>query len=268
MHHLTVPDWIEKLKTSRQGKRIGREILFFPEVDSTNRQAFLRAREGAGEGLLLLADRQSQGKGRRGRVWESPAGVNLYASMILRPPIPPAIAPQITLLAGVAGARALARASGLEARIKWPNDIHIRGKKVGGILSEMKADGTEIQFIVLGMGINVNWPAQQMPPELQEVATSLLAEAGKDFDRAVVAGEILEEVEREYTLFLQEGFSPGLREEWNRLSGINGKWATVTMMEGRFEGKVLGIDADGALLLLTREGEIQRFIAGDVSLRV
>jgi len=262
------PRWVEELRKARQGKLIGREILFSTEVDSTNRVAHDRALAGAGEGVVLAADWQSQGKGRLGRVWESPAGVNLYFSIILRPPVSPAVAPQITLLAGVAGANALVRATGLDSRIKWPNDIYIHGRKVAGILSEMKAEGCRTHFIILGVGVNVNWQREDVPPYLGEVATSLRAEGGREFSRALVAGEIFEELEREYALFLQEGFSVRLREEWNRLSWINRKWATVTMMEKKYEGEVLGLDADGALLLMDREGKIQRFLAGDVSLRI
>ena len=261
-------NWVEELRQSRKGKLIGREILFFPEVDSTNTKAREHSLKGAGEGVVILAESQSKGKGRLGRQWQSPPGVNLYASIILRPYISPAVAQQITLLAGVAGANALARATGLDARIKWPNDIFVHGKKVAGILSEMEAEGLRTRFIVLGVGVNVNWEKEGVPPEIREIATSLRAEAGCEFSRAKVAAEILEELEREYALFLEEGFSSRLREEWNHLSWVNQKWATITMMEKKFEGQVLGLDTDGALLLMDREGRIQRFIAGDVSLRV
>jgi BirA family biotin operon repressor/biotin-[acetyl-CoA-carboxylase] ligase len=261
-------NWVEELRQSRKGKLIGREILFFPEVDSTNTKAREHSLKGAGEGVVILAESQSKGKGRLGRQWQSPPGVNLYASVILRPSISPAVAQQITLLAGVAGANALARATGLDARIKWPNDIFVHGKKVAGILSEMEAEGLQTRFIVLGVGVNVNWEKEDVPREIRENATSLRAEAGCEFSRAKVAAEIFEELEREYALFLEEGFSSRLREEWNQLSWVNQKWATITMMEKIFEGQVLGLDTDGALLLMDREGRIQRFIAGDVSLRV
>ncbi len=136
------------------------------------------------KGWSSLAESQAQGKGRLGRVWESPPGVNLYISVILKPSIPPAVAPKITLLAGVACANALARASGLEARIKWPNDIFIHGKKVAGILSEMEAEGPKIRFVVLGVGVNVNWEMEEVSPDLQGLATSLMAEGGRKFSRA------------------------------------------------------------------------------------
>jgi BirA family biotin operon repressor/biotin-[acetyl-CoA-carboxylase] ligase len=261
-------NWVEELRQRRKDCLIGREILFLPEVDSTNRQAREQCLRGAKEGTVVLAESQSAGKGRLGRQWQSPAGTNLYASIILRPSISAASAPQIPLLAGVAGANALARATGLDARLKWPNDIFVHGKKVGGILSEMEAEGNRIRFIILGVGVNVNWPKEDIPPDLREIATSLRAEAGREFPRAEVAAEFFEELEREYGLFLKEGFSSRLREEWNRLSWVNQKWATITMMEKKFEGQVLGLDTDGALLLMDREGRRQRFIAGDVSLRL
>ncbi len=260
--------WIEELQNLRKGKLIGREVYYFPEIDSTNRSAHDHARRGAGEGTVVLADFQSQGRGRLGRSWESPAGWNLYASIILRPPFPPTMAPQITLLAGVATANALARSSGLDPRIKWPNDIFLHGKKVAGILSEIEANGTRIRFVILGVGVNVNWQKEDIPSDLREIATSLRAEGGREIPRTLMAAELFEELEQEYLLFLREGFSPRLRQEWNRLSWINGKQVTVTLPDRRISGEALGLDTDGALLLLDRDGNTQRFIVGDVSLRL
>lgn len=261
-------NWVEEIQQARKDKLIGREILFFDRVDSTNRVARDQALQGAKEGMIILAESQSQGKGRLGRAWESPPGVNLYISVILKPSIPPAVGPKITLLTGVAIANALARTTGLNTRIKWPSDVFIHGKKVAGILSEMEAEGPKISFVIVGVGVNVNWPIEEIPQNLRETATSLKAEGGREFSRAEVAGEICEELERGYALFLKEGFTLRLREEWNRLSWINQKWVTITSMDKKYEGQVQGLDTDGALLLLDREGNIQRFIAGDVSLRV
>jgi BirA family biotin operon repressor/biotin-[acetyl-CoA-carboxylase] ligase len=260
------PDWVDELRSARKGKRIGREILFFERVDSTNRAGREYALQEAEEGLVILADSQTQGRGRLGRVWESPPGVNLYISILLRPPLPPAVAPQITLLAGVAGANALSRASALEARIKWPNDIFIRGKKVAGILAEMEAEDSAVRFVILGVGVNVNGGKDELPPHLRGVATSLRGEGEREFSRAAVAAELLRELEREYELFLREGFSPRLREEWNRLSWINQKWATVKVRDREIPGRALGLDADGALLWVDMEGTRHRLIAGDISL--
>jgi BirA family transcriptional regulator, biotin operon repressor / biotin---[acetyl-CoA-carboxylase] ligase len=138
IHH-SDPPWIAELRQSRAQKRFGQEVLFFSSIDSTNRQAKEEARRGAPEGSVIIADGQSEGQGRRSRTWESPPGVNLYASVILRPSVPLAAVPRITLLAGIAVARALRHVSGLGTFIKWPNDVLIGGKKIAGILAEMEA---------------------------------------------------------------------------------------------------------------------------------
>lgn len=262
------PDWVEELRSARRGKRVGREILFYDRVDSTSRVGREYALQKAEEGLVILAESQAQGRGRRGRIWESPPGVNLYISILLRPSVPPAVAPQITLVAGVAGANALARTTGLEARIKWPNDLFIHGKKVAGILAEMEAENSAIHFIILGVGVNVNGTGEEIPSSLQGLATSLRIEGGRPFPRGLVAAGLLEELEKEYDFFLQEGFSPKQREEWNRLSCVNGKWGTVNIMDQEIPGQALGLDADGALLWIDVEGKMQRLIAGDISLRL
>ncbi len=259
--------WIEDLRQACRDRLIGNEILFFPEIDSTNREARDRARGGAREGTVILAESQSRGKGRLGRPWESPAGANLYLSVILKPLIPAAAAPQITLLAGVAAARALSGVSGLECLIKWPNDIFLRGKKLAGILAEMEGEGSRVGFIILGIGVNVNWRGEDFPPDLRETATSLLAESGKEISRATAAAELFRELEKEYSAFIREGFSARLREEWNGLSWINGKKVALSSPEGILSGRALGLDTDGALLLLDGKGETHRFIAGDVSLQ-
>ncbi len=260
--------WVEELRQARKNKVVGGTILFYGRVGSTNLQAREHAFEKGEEGLVVMAESQSEGKGRVGRTWESPAGVNLYFSVLLRPPIAPAAAAQIPLFAGVALANSLSRATGLEARIKWPNDVFIHGKKVAGILSEMEAAGSKVRFVILGTGVNVNWQKRDFPLDLLETATSLREEAGRELSRPLIAAAIFEELEREYALFLEQGFSPRLREEWNRLSWINQKRVMVTVMNQQSEGWVLGLDRDGALLLEDDEGKIQRLIAGDISLRL
>ncbi len=260
------PAWVEELRSLRKGQWIGGNIHFFSEVDSTNTRAREWALKGGGEGLVILADAQSRGKGRLGRRWESPPGVNLYASVLLRPPIPAVEAPQITTLAGVAAARALAHVSGLDARIKWPNDIVIHGRKVAGILAEMEMEGDRTRFVILGIGVNVNW--EEAPPDLKGTATSLRIEAGKEFPRTLVADAIFAELGNAYALFLREGLSPGLQEAWNQRSWVNEKRVTALWEGQKMEGRVLGLDRDGALLLRDDEGQIRRLIAGEISLRM
>ena len=260
--------WIDELRNLRKEKLIGREVLFFSEIDSTNREARDRAEKEAIEGTVVIADSQSRGKGRLGRSWESPSGANLYLSIILRPRISLPAAAQITLLAGIAAARALSGVSGLECRIKWPNDIFLRGRKLAGILTEMEGKGAKVRFIILGIGVNVNWRREDFPVGLRETATSLCAETGKEISRVAVAAGFLHEMEREYSSFLREGFSARLREEWSRLSWVLGKRVTLSLPEGTISGQALGLDPEGALLVLDGEGKTHRFIAGEVSLRM
>jgi BirA family biotin operon repressor/biotin-[acetyl-CoA-carboxylase] ligase len=263
-----IPKWVRDLQDSRQGGILGREVVYFEATDSTNRQARETALRGGKEGLVVIADFQSRGKGRMGRPWSSPPGANLCFSTILRPSIPPHRAPQLTLLAGISCAQALIKATGLDVRIKWPNDIFLNGKKIAGILAEMEGNPSELLFVILGIGVNVNWAGEDIPGPLREIATSLQAEAGHEFERASIASGVLAELEKNYAFFLTEGFSENMREEWNRLSGALEKRATVSFLDKKISGKILGLDKDGALLLLDEEGKTQRFIVGDVSLRV
>jgi BirA family biotin operon repressor/biotin-[acetyl-CoA-carboxylase] ligase len=261
-------EWIDRLRKARKNKVIGREIWSYPRTDSTNLRVRELAAEGADEGLVVIAESQSAGKGRLGRTWESPGGVNLYFSVLLRPAISPPAAAQIPLLAGVAVARGVSAAAGVDARLKWPNDILLNGKKIAGILSEMELEGPEIRCVILGVGINVNWKQEDFTPELQNSAGSISTETGKEVDRAAIAAAVFEELEAEYSRFLKEGFSPRLREEWNRLSWINHKRVTAVWRNEILEGRALGLDQDGALLVEGQGGEIHRFLAGDVSLRL
>lgn len=257
-------NWGAELRRKRQGNLIGSEILFYKEIDSTNLFARQQAMEGAAEGLVVMADAQSRGKGRRGKNWVSPRGVNVYFSVILRPAVAPEKIPLLTLMAGVASARALRNITDLEIKIKWPNDLLIREKKVAGILTEAELSQG---FVILGIGVNVNWPRAEMPEELRQVATSLYAERGINFSRAIVAQKLLEDLEEEYMLFLQEGFSPRLRREWEEYSLIKQRWVTIKLGEKEYHGRALGLDEDGALLVQDGEGRVGRFIAGEVSLR-
>ena len=263
-----IPNWVRDLQGSCQGKLLGREMIYLESADSTNRQARGKALRGAPEGLVVIADSQTQGKGRMGRTWISPPGVNVYFSIVLQPSIPPHRAPQITLLAGISCAQALIKVTGLDPRLKWPNDIFLNGKKAAGILAEMEGERSDLHFVVVGIGINVNWAGEDIPLDLRETTTSLRAETGREFSRALIASEVLAELERNYALFLAEGFSERMRQEWNALSGMKEKWATVSFLDQKISGKILGLDTDGALLLLDEEGNTQRFIVGDVSLRM
>jgi len=238
---------------------IGRRIQSVTETVSTNASAFRLAEEGAEEGTTLIADFQSGGKGRMGRVWASPPGVNLYCSVILRPDIKPVAAPQLTFLSVVAVARAIERLTDLKPRIKWPNDILVNGKKVAGLLNEMSAETDKVNFVVLGIGVNINMQAEQFPADLRHPATSLFIEAGKTVSRTLFTRVLLEELDDLYREFINEGYAP-VRKEWLEKSRLEGALVTVTDSGASRSGRVRGIDEYGALIL--ENGE--QILSGDV----
>jgi BirA family biotin operon repressor/biotin-[acetyl-CoA-carboxylase] ligase len=243
---------------------IGRRLVCLQETASTNADAFRLAEDGAGEGTTVIADGQSGGKGRRGRIWSSPPGVNLYCSVVLRPQIMPHEAPQLTFLSAVAVARAIEATTGLKPEIKWPNDVLINGKKVAGLLNEMSAETDGINFVILGIGVNLNMSAGQFPDDLRAPATSLLLEQGRPVNRVQFAARMLTELDRLYGGFLQHGFEQ-VREEWQQRCNARGR--EVIVSDGGQEtvrGKFDGIDGDGALLVRLPGGTTERVLCGDV----
>jgi BirA family biotin operon repressor/biotin-[acetyl-CoA-carboxylase] ligase len=265
-HLLSTPDILslDEVRGTLGTTRIGRQLVCLAETASTNADAFRLADAGAEEGTTVIADAQSGGKGRRGRVWASPPGVNLYCSVVLRPAIMPHEAPQLTFLSAVAVARAIEGATSLKPEIKWPNDVLVGGRKVAGLLNEMSAETDGINFVILGMGINLNMTQAQFPEELRTPATSLLLEQGRPVNRAQFAATMLRELDRLYADFLSYGFSP-VREEWQQR--CNAKGCEVVVSEAGIEtvrGMFHGIDGDGALLLMSPGGMVERILSGDV----
>ncbi len=251
----------------------GRPLHFFDTIASTNTSATGFARGGATEGTVVIADAQTGGKGRLGRSWVSPPGVNLYLSVILRPRKPASAAPQLSLLAAVAVAEAIVQQTQLVPVIKWPNDVLVSGKKVCGILTEMQASGPRLRAIVVGIGVNINAPRASFPEALQDKAASLFLLGGEPLDRAAFTVSLLTHLEKLYVLWLEKGF-PVVSAAWEGYaSDLLGKSITVTMPEGTISGTARGIDRDGALLVETAllEGparsshRVQRILAGDVT---
>ncbi|HXG22466.1 MAG TPA: biotin--[acetyl-CoA-carboxylase] ligase [Methylomirabilota bacterium] len=245
-------------------KTFGKPLHFFPSIDSTNTHAARLAREGATEGTAVIADEQTGGKGRLGRSWVSPPGVNLHLSLILRPPLATTLVPQINLLAAIAVANAIRDVSSLSPAIKWPNDVLLQGKKVCGILAEMQTETGTLRSVVLGIGVNVNAPLSAFPPELHDKASSLFLTGGQFIDRAVFTAALLTHLEKLYVLWLERGFL-AVRPAWEHYAaGLIGQQITVAAPEGTITGVVLGLDSDGALLLQD-EGTTRRILAGDVT---
>jgi BirA family transcriptional regulator, biotin operon repressor / biotin---[acetyl-CoA-carboxylase] ligase len=245
--------------------RVGSRLVFLKETESTNQVAFRLAEEGAPEGTVVIADAQSAGKGRLGRVWISPPGVNLYCSIVLRPPISPVAACQLTFLSVVAVARAIENCTTLAPQIKWPNDILVSGRKVAGLLNEMNAETEKVNFVVLGIGVNLNMKLAQLGEGVRHPATSLLEESGVEVDRSAFARALLTELDRLYDRFLSEGEGP-VRAEWLERSAIRGRQVRVSCGAREFGGVVQGVDAFGALLVQTPDGVLETVLSGDVTL--
>ena len=246
------------------GCLIGSKVVFIAETGSTNADAFRLAEEGAEEGTVLLAERQLTGKGRLGRRWESPCGVNLYCSVVLRPELPPYEAPQLTFLSAVAVARAILAVTGLQPSIKWPNDLLMGGRKVAGLLNEMNAETDRVGFVILGIGVNLNMRSEQFPADLRTPATSLLLETGSVVSRQAFTVRLLQELESEYRRFRVDGFGP-VREEWARYCNAFGRSVAVESGSSNLQGSFAGIDHDGALLVQTANGRVERILSGDVT---
>lgn len=236
---------------------IGSEILVFEQTTSTNDIVAHLARSRAREGLVVFAESQTKGRGRLGRAWVSPRGKGLWFSVLLRPRFKPSAAARLTVAGSVAVAVAIRKRTGLDARIKWPNDVTIAGKKVAGILTELRAEADEILAAILGIGIDVNCRAEELPAE---IATSLLLETGRPHDRAALAAEVLAALDQLYRADFDEVIA-----EWARLSTTLGRQLVVTIGARRIEGHAQALDGDGALLLRRDDGRIERIVGADAT---
>jgi len=255
---------VEEIAAQLNTSVMGKYLVCLDETVSTNAYAFRLAEEGAAEGTVVIAEAQSGGKGRLGRVWSSPPRVNLYCSVVLRPSVKPYEAPQLTFLSAVAVARAIEQVTGLKPEIKWPNDVLIGNKKVAGLLNEMSAETDGINFVILGLGVNLNMSPGQFPPDLRSPATSLLIEAGHPVGRVRFVVQMLRELDMLYAGFLTHGFLE-VREEWQQRCNAHGREVVVSNGGSvDVKGMFGGIDGDGALLVRQADGSIERILSGDV----
>lgn len=257
-----------EIASSLKTSFIGQNLFFYHSIDSTNRKAFELARSGAPEGTAVIADAQTFGRGRLERRWESPPGLNLYLSLILRPPLPPYEAQKLTLLMAVASAEAINAfvPGGVGgATVKWPNDILIGSRKAAGILMEMDSEPDRVNFIVAGIGVNINMAGADMPPPIRGIATSLREKAGRTVSRPDFTLSLFSSIEKWYKVFLEDG-DGGVLKRWRELFAMTGKTVKVTGITRTVEGVCLGIDDSGALLLRLPSGEVERVISGDLGL--
>jgi BirA family biotin operon repressor/biotin-[acetyl-CoA-carboxylase] ligase len=244
-------------------KWMGRKIHYFNSLDSTNSTAYQLALRGADEGEGVIAESQEHGRGRLGREWISPPFLNLYLSVILRPKIPPHRASLITFMAAVAAAETIEKYSALPPTIKWPNDLLLNGKKVAGLLNEIRSETDRIHFVVLGMGVNLNSDTKRFPRGIRDRATSLKGQRGDPVSRKAFTALLFEELERWYEIFTNEGEAPVLKA-WRDRAQIQGKEVRVTSFDEVLVGRAVDVDSDGALILETGAGERKRIVAGDV----
>ncbi len=256
----------ELINTGLQTRIFGARILYRAETETTQELAKELAELGADEGSIAICDEQSGGRGRRGRSFVSPPHVGIYFSIILRPQFKPSAVMQIPLLTGVAVSQAIAGVTALHPRIKWPNDILINGKKVCGILAEMKAGSDIVDYVILGIGVNVNTPGEVFPEDVALIATSLAAESGKPVSRIKLVQGILENLEIFYYEFLTKGFAP-IREKWKKWDNTLGSRVEISGNNEIIRGQAMDMDEEGFLLVKTDSGEIKRIVGGDVSLR-
>ena len=245
---------------------IWKGIHFFERVGSTNDIALQLARGGAPEGELVIADEQTKGRGRMGRRWHSPKGMNLYFSFILRPPLPPSHVPLITLMASLALAEAMEGVAEVRPQIKWPNDLLLGGKKVAGILTEADAQMDLVKFVIVGVGVNVNMRREEMPGELRSFSTSLLLERGEEVNRLTLLLAFLKDFDKWYRTFVRGEREEVLRK-WEERSAVRGRRVEVVFLDEEIRGVAQGLDRDGALLVRTEEGEMRRVVAGDLKVK-
>ncbi len=248
-------------------KQVGRQIAYFEEIDSTNLEAKRNQERVDGHGMVFLAEQQNQGRGRMGRNWVSPKGTGVWMSILLKPEFPTTQASQVTLIAALAVADAIKKVAGLEGMIKWPNDIVVNRKKVCGILTEMGVIEDKIQYLVVGIGINVN--TEEFPEEIRATATSLKIEGDKVIERECLVAEILNSFELYYEHFCTDGDLSRLTKYYNSILINKGKKVKIVgnLKEDSFIGEAIGIDELGRLLVRLEDGTIEIIVSGEVSVR-
>jgi BirA family biotin operon repressor/biotin-[acetyl-CoA-carboxylase] ligase len=260
-----VPDILtaDMLRQRLRGSLFGKRIYHFFKTDSTNRVALELGHAGEPEGAVVLAEEQTAGRGRSGHTWHSERATGIYATLLLRPRLAPVQAPLLTMMAGLSAYAAVQAVTGLNLDLKWPNDLLINGKKVGGILTEMHAEPTLVRFVIVGIGINVN--QEQFPADLAGKSTSLRIESGRAQSRPEVLVQFLRQFERDYSEFLREGAKNVVKRFEATSSYARGKRVRVTNGRVSFTGITAGLEEEGLLRVKRDTGETTAVIAGDIT---
>jgi len=251
------------LRQELKGSMFAKRIHHFFRTDSTNRVALELGYANEPEGAVVLAEEQTAGRGRAGRNWHSERAAGIYVTLLLRPKISPVQAPLLTMMAGLSAYTAIQAQTGLQPDVKWPNDLMLNGKKVGGILTEMHSEPTAVRFVIVGIGINVN--QEKFPGELSGIATSLRAETGKTHSRLELLARLLREFENDYNRFLRDG-SSSVTERFAQVSSYaRGKRVRVTNGHESYVGVTAGLRPEGLLQVQRDDGTLAIVLAGDVS---
>ncbi len=260
-----IPDILtpDMLKQRLKGSLFGKRIFHFFRTDSTNRVALELGHAGEPEGAVVLAEEQTAGRGRGGRAWHSERATGIYVTLLLRPKLAPVQAPLLTMMAGLSAHSAVQALTGLEVDLKWPNDLLVRGRKLGGILTEMHAEPGQIRFVIVGIGLNVN--QEKFPGELANLATSLRAETGKPQSRMQLLVRLLHEFESDYNRFLREGVATVVARFESVSSYARGKRVRVTNRTESYVGTTAGLGPEGLLQVERDGGQLMTVIAGDVA---
>ncbi len=253
-------------RVSGRVRVIGRDIQVFKETTSTNDIIEKMARDGLREGFVVFAESQTKGRGRLGRKWISPPGKGLWLSVLLRPALRPQETTQLTIASATALLRSIIQVTGLQPQIKWPNDLLIGDRKVAGILTELSAEPDRVHHVTLGIGVDVNMKESEWPLELRSVATSLRMVAGFEISRVELAAALLENLDRDYARICRGGFGE-VADEWEEHCTTLGREVTVQMGHRTIQGRAESLDDDGALLVRTEHGLLERVIGGDLTLK-
>jgi BirA family transcriptional regulator, biotin operon repressor / biotin---[acetyl-CoA-carboxylase] ligase len=253
----------DMLRQRLKGSLFGKRIYHFFKTDSTNRVALELGHAGEPEGAVVLAEEQTAGRGRAGRVWHSDRAVGIYVTVLLRPRLAPVQAPLLTMMAGLSARSAVQAVTGLTVDLKWPNDLLLNGKKTGGILTEMHAEPGQIRFVIVGIGLNVN--QERFPTALADTATSLRVETGKSQSRMELLVRLLREFENDYNRFLREGMESVVARFEEVSTYAKGKRVRVTNGTESYVGTTAGLGPEGLLQVERDDGKVMTVIAGDVT---